>query len=104
MPTHTCMRRAFPQEKWSSYLDEAEEAMAGAGIDKNCPGVKKFLNRLLGMPVQMQNKIFTHFMAMLEEKVSEQASRELTRGQGPTGLGVGRGGGSVARSTRVCDT
>jgi len=48
------MRRAFPQEKWSSYLDEAEEAMAGAGIDKNCPGVKKFLNRLLGMPVQFE--------------------------------------------------
>ena len=31
--------------------------------------VKGFLNRLLGMCVKMQNKVFDHFMAILEEKV-----------------------------------
>jgi hypothetical protein len=39
---------------------------------KDCPGVKKFLNRLLGMPVMMQSTLFSHFMSILEEKVSKQ--------------------------------
>lgn len=92
------MRPALSQDKWSSYLDEAEEGMAGAGIDKNCPGVKKFLNRVLGMPVMMQNKIFSHFMSILEEKVCERLSRargNATRGLSGAGAGAGKGIGSL---------
>ena len=57
-----------------AYLEEAEDALAGAGVTTDCPSVKHFLNRLLGMPVTMQNKVFTHFMALLEEKVSNTLS------------------------------
>ena len=66
--------------KWSQYLDEAEEAMAGVGVDSTCPGVKKLLNRLLGMRVAMQNQIFSHFVALMEEKACgryEEREREL---------------------------
>eukprot|EP00966_Prymnesium_polylepis_P110600 2558380-Prymnesium_polylepis.1 len=38
------------QDKWTEYLEAAEAACAGAGIDKDMGGVKKFLNRILGMP------------------------------------------------------
>jgi len=57
------------QERWTAYLDDAEDALAGAGIDNETGGVKKFLNRLLGMPVGMQNKIFAHFSANLDDQV-----------------------------------
>lgn len=83
----SCIRPAFSQKNWTSYLDAAEKAMAGAGVDKYCPrvSVKKFLNRLLGMPVRMQNMIFSHFMSILEEKASKQASYNM-RTQGATGV------------------
>ena len=57
------------QVTWGAYVDEAEAACAGAGIDRECSGVKKFLNRILGMKIDLQNKIFTHFMACLEHQV-----------------------------------
>ena len=31
--------------------------------------VRRFLNRLLGMPVRMQNTIFQHYTAILDENV-----------------------------------
>ena len=56
--------------RWKEYLDDAEEAVASVGINTDDKGsVKGFLNRLLGMCVKMQNKVFDHFMAILEEKV-----------------------------------
>uniref|UniRef100_A0A7S3B866 Uncharacterized protein n=1 Tax=Haptolina ericina TaxID=156174 RepID=A0A7S3B866_9EUKA len=57
------------QTKWSEYLDAADEALASAGIAKDDVGVKMMLNRILGMEVGMQNKIFTHFTANLEHEV-----------------------------------
>ena len=59
------------QEKWQEYLEEAEDAIAGAGIDDKTPNVKKFLNRLLGMPVEMQNRVFAHFSANFEFEVKK---------------------------------
>ena len=44
-------------------------ALVGSGVDHETAGVKKFLNRLLGMRIEMQNKIFTHFNAELEHQI-----------------------------------
>jgi len=57
------------QANWSAYVMEAEDALSSAGIDADCSGVKKFLNRILGMPVGLQNKIFSHFTANLEYEI-----------------------------------
>ena len=58
------------QQNWSEYIDEAEEAMASAGIfGMENLSVRRFLNRLLGMPVRMQNTIFQHYTAILDENV-----------------------------------
>jgi len=62
-------RNAELQERWEAYLNETEDALAGAGIDEEHPEVKKFLNRLLGMPVSIQNRVFAHFSAELEEQI-----------------------------------
>ena len=51
---------------------KADDALGAVGIgpaDKI--SVKKFLNRLLGLPVGMQNKLFNHFSALLDLKVKE---------------------------------
>tara|TARA_B100000513_G_scaffold111919_1_gene48791 strand:+ start:1317 stop:6272 length:4956 start_codon:yes stop_codon:yes gene_type:complete len=60
------------QEAWATYLDQAEEAVASTGIDREFKGgVKKLLNKLLGMPVDMQNRIFAHFSANLDMEVNK---------------------------------
>ena len=57
------------QRRWGEYLDGAEDALACAGIDPEKVDVKGFLNRLLGMSVEMQNLIFSHFAAQLDEEI-----------------------------------
>ena len=56
------------QERWTAYLEAGEDAVFGCGIDPD-KDVKSFLNRLLGVPVHLQNMIFTHFSAELDEQV-----------------------------------
>ena len=56
------------QNKWTDYLEAGEDAVAGAGIDAE-KETKSFLNRLLGIPVTLQNYIFSHFAAELDEQV-----------------------------------
>ena len=57
------------KDKWGEYLDGASDAIASAGIAADEHQTRKFLNRLLGLPVQMQNWIFSHFSAELDEQV-----------------------------------
>lgn len=56
------------QGKWAEYLDAAEDALANAGIDDEA-STTRFLNRILGMPVKLQNMIFSHFSAELDEQI-----------------------------------
>ena len=50
------------------YLDAGEDAVAACGIDPE-KDTKSFLNRLLGVPVALQNLIFSHFAAELDHQV-----------------------------------
>ena len=50
-------------DKWAEYLESGEDAVHDAGIDAE-KDTKSFLNRLLGVTVQMQNLMFSHFAAV----------------------------------------
>ena len=56
------------QEKWSTYLDDAEDMVAACGMTSE-KDTKSFLNRLLGVPVRLQNLMFSHFACELDEQV-----------------------------------
>ena len=49
--------------QWAEYLESGEDAVHDAGIDAE-KDTKSFLNRLLGVTVQMQNLMFSHFAAV----------------------------------------
>ena len=51
---------------------EAEEvADTDAALTKNYNSIPKFLNRILGLPVDLQNRVFKHFMDTLGVIISE---------------------------------
>ena len=58
------------QVGWGQYLEAADDALAAVGVGgAKRPTVKTFLNRLLGLPVGMQNKLFSHFTALHEAAI-----------------------------------
>ena len=59
------------QQQWGDYLDEAEELLARLGMKAEDSGVRKFLNRLLGVQLDMQNKIFAHFISLFEHFIKQ---------------------------------
>ena len=59
MRNHQCIH----QDKWEEYLEMAEDHCFSAGMDPEKTSVKGMLNRLLGMPVDVQNRLFSHFQA-----------------------------------------
>ena len=59
------------QEKWTAYLEEADDALAATGITVDKLTVKHFLNRMLGMKVATQNRLFGHFTAVLDHTIKK---------------------------------
>lgn len=62
------------QTKWQEYLDEGQESLVECGVgekDADKLTTKIFLNRILGLPVERQNRIFSHFAAELDEQVKK---------------------------------
>ena len=61
------------QAKWTEYLDTASDALIETGItdafNANTLKITMFLNRLLGLPVGVQNYIFSHFSAELDHQI-----------------------------------
>jgi len=99
------------QANWTKYLEDAESACVSSGIDKKVKSVKRFLNKLLGMTVDMQSKIFTHFNACLEQiiKVAKE-NHKFDEGvvdiRGQTGRAIQIDGGwpktlGLAPGTRI---
>ena len=64
------------RDKWGEYLQRAEEGTTAAGIDAENGSVKSFLNRMLGLSVQLQNMIFSHFAAELDEQIKMAKSND----------------------------
>ncbi|XP_052900926.1 protein strawberry notch [Anopheles moucheti] len=71
------------------------EQMPGVlGLDKDYNNISKFLNRILGMPVELQNRLFKYFTDTLEATI-EQAKK---RGRFDLGiLDLGAAGENVTR-------
>ena len=68
------LRRDALRDEWAAYQEEATDALCAAGVllsktSKQQTSVKTFLNRLLGMRVRMQKRIFGHFTALLDDEV-----------------------------------
>ena len=59
------------QERWLAYLEEADDAFCAAGISEDKLSVKHFLNRMLGMKVGVQNRVFGHFTSELDAKIKK---------------------------------
>ena len=59
------------QERWQAYLEEADDAFCAAGISEDKLSVKHFLNRMLGMKVGVQNRVFGHFTTELDAKIKK---------------------------------
>lgn len=66
------------------FLSDIADALVGVGLiinsesspgvlalDKDFNNISKFLNRILGMPVELQNRLFKYFTDTLEAIVSE---------------------------------
>ncbi|XP_038054684.1 protein strawberry notch homolog 1-like [Patiria miniata] len=76
-----------PADYHGHFLRDAREALIGVGmvayderyhvpvLDKDFNNMSKFLNRILGMEVEMQNQLFAYFTATLEAIV-QQAKRD----------------------------
>ena len=64
------LRLTSLRQGWAQYLDDADEALVSVDLSAQAkPPVKKFLNRILGLPVAMQNRLFSHFTALLDAEV-----------------------------------
>ena len=64
------------QNNWTDYLQRAEDGTTAAGIDPDNCTVKSFLNRMLGLTVELQNMIFSHFAAELDEQIKLAKSND----------------------------
>ncbi|XP_022110300.1 protein strawberry notch homolog 1-like isoform X2 [Acanthaster planci] len=76
-----------PADYKGNFLRDAREALIGVGmvvsddkynvpvLDKDSSNMSKFLNRILGMEVEMQNQLFAYFTATLDAIV-QQAKRD----------------------------
>jgi len=73
-----------PQDYHGDFLKDVADALVGVGLicnNENMPGVltldkdynnmSKFLNRILGMPVELQNRLFKYFTDTLNAIVGQ---------------------------------
>ncbi|XP_048482321.1 protein strawberry notch isoform X1 [Plutella xylostella] len=102
---------APPRDYPGDFLQDAASALVGVGLivnsdsspgqltlDKDYNNMSKFLNRILGMPVELQNRLFKYFTDTLAA-VMEQAKRS---GRFDLGiLDLGAAGESVRRVLTV---
>ncbi|XP_053677627.1 protein strawberry notch [Anopheles nili] len=75
------------------------EQMPGVlSLDKDYNNISKFLNRILGMPVELQNRLFKYFTDTLEATIAQ----EKKRGRFDLGiLDLGTAGENVTRIKKI---
>ena len=66
---------------WESHCEEVEEALMLVGIDLSfkagddkLPSVKTFLNRIIGLTVGVQRRVFAHFSALFDDEIARDKS------------------------------
>ena len=67
------LRQSDLRAQWEEYLGAADEALFSVGLTLSEKGlnVRLLLNRILGVAVSMQNRIFSHFTALLEQEIEQ---------------------------------
>lgn len=87
-----------PEDYKGDFFADIQNALVGVGmilredsiyqLDKDYNNLSKFLNRILGMPVELQNRLFKYFTDTLAAIIS-QAKRTGKYDMGILDLGVG---------------
>ncbi|XP_045618673.1 protein strawberry notch homolog 1 isoform X2 [Procambarus clarkii] len=87
-----------PEDYKGDFFSDIQNALVGVGLilkedsihqlDKDYNNMSKFLNRILGMPVELQNRLFKYFTDTLAAIVS-QAKRTGKFDMGILDLGIG---------------
>ena len=67
--------KAGDADAWADYLEQACEECTNMGMTQEKLQVKHFLNRMLGMSIAAQGRVFAHFNAELEYRI-EQAKKD----------------------------
>ncbi|XP_050724416.1 protein strawberry notch-like isoform X2 [Eriocheir sinensis] len=98
-----------PDDYKGDFFSDIQNALVGVGIilkedsiyqlDKDYNNMSKFLNRILGMPVELQNRLFKYFTDTLNAIVS-QAKRTGKYDMGILDLGIG-GEGCKKTKTKI---
>ncbi|XP_066942109.1 protein strawberry notch homolog 1 isoform X2 [Macrobrachium rosenbergii] len=87
-----------PEDYKGDFFSDIQNALVGVGLitkedniyqlDKDYNNMSKFLNRILGMPVELQNRLFQYFTDTLAAIIS-QAKRTGKYDMGILDLGIG---------------
>nr|XP_053635221.1 LOW QUALITY PROTEIN: protein strawberry notch homolog 1-like [Cherax quadricarinatus] len=87
-----------PEDYKGDFFSDIQNALVGVGLilkednihqlDKDYNNMSKFLNRILGMPVELQNRLFKYFTDTLAAIIS-QAKRTGKFDMGILDLGIG---------------
>ncbi|KAK3855126.1 hypothetical protein Pcinc_038450 [Petrolisthes cinctipes] len=96
-----------PDDYKGDFFSDIQNSLVGVGLilredsiyqlDKDYNNMSKFLNRILGMPVELQNRLFKYFTDTLTAIIS-QAKRTGKYDMGILDLGIG---GECCRKTRT---
>ncbi|XP_071551704.1 protein strawberry notch homolog 1 isoform X1 [Panulirus ornatus] len=96
-----------PEDYKGDFFSDIQNALVGVGmilkedsiyqLDKDYNNMSKFLNRILGMPVELQNRLFKYFTDTLAAIVN-QAKRTGKYDMGILDLGIG---GEGCRKTKT---
>ena len=96
-----------PEDYEGDFFSDIQNALVGVGLimkdnniyqlDKDYNNISKFLNRILGMPVDLQNRFFTYFTDTLSTIIT-QAKKTGKYDLGILDLGIG---GDGCRKTKT---
>ncbi|CAL4089499.1 unnamed protein product, partial [Meganyctiphanes norvegica] len=99
-----------PDDYKGDFFSDCQNALVGVGIickedsvyqlDKDYNNMSKFLNRILGMPVELQNRLFQYFTDTMEAIV-KQAKRTGKFDLGILDLGLSEGAGCKKTKTKT---
>ncbi|CAL4120569.1 unnamed protein product, partial [Meganyctiphanes norvegica] len=99
-----------PNDYKGDFFLDCKEALVGVGLiykegsiyklEKDHNNMSKFLNRILGLPVELQNRLFRYFTDTMAEIVT-QAKRTSTFDLGILDLGLSTGDGCKKTRTQT---